>query len=406
MDYERNKALDGLRGLAAVVVIFYHAILCDPRLISEVLARNAQDVASFDIPAKILLAVCSGYTAVIIFFVLSGYVLMQSLSRAKGSTSAIARDFVIRRIFRIYPALIVCIGVCFVVATVAGSAIEGHAAASSPLAVALNALLINTGVHGATWTLQLEILMIPVLLLAFVASRIGGTLAALGCLVYGMAATQIPTLVGHINALQYFLVAFLAGAMMTCSALVPFLSRVGPALPLVPLALASLNAFVPFGFPLLFAEVFLCALLVGGIARAVSALPLIELLSSRPFRFLGSVSYSVYLINVPVMWLTIAAFAKLGVRLTALSSGLLLGSIVLIVSLPIAAASKRVIEDPSIALGAWLTSKRRDLRLPRDLGSSRGIAGEKLALVTALSSAGAHGWRAINGARDRAEAGQ
>ena len=205
----------------------------------------------------------------------------------------------------------------------------------------------------------MELLVIPFLLLAFVVSQIGGTVAALGCLAYGITAVQIPILVGHINALQYFLVAFLAGAVITRSTLDPILSRVGPALPLVPLALVGLNAFAPVELPLLFAEVFLCALLVGGIARARSALPLIELLSSR-LRFLGSVSYSLYLVNVPVMWLTTAAFAGLDLRLTILTNGLLLGLVVLIVSLPIAAASKRLIEDAAIAFGARLIAKRED----------------------------------------------
>ena len=59
--------------------------------------------------AKIVLKLFSGETAVLIFFVLSGTVLFQSLMRNKAPYPEVVASFTVRRIFRIYPALVVCL---------------------------------------------------------------------------------------------------------------------------------------------------------------------------------------------------------------------------------------------------------------------------------------------------------
>jgi len=85
----RYRELDALRGLAAISVFLSHAfgLLSAPALLPL--------VRSFG-----LRALSDGAAAVDLFFVLSGFVLAKSLF----ATAIDYRTFLIRRVFRIYPA--------------------------------------------------------------------------------------------------------------------------------------------------------------------------------------------------------------------------------------------------------------------------------------------------------------
>jgi peptidoglycan/LPS O-acetylase OafA/YrhL len=87
----RLHALDGLRGVAAVVVVAFHVFLY----------AELSETASTVLLASPLGLIVNGPGAVHIFFVLSGYVLALSLSRDTGS-GRLAR-FYVRQLFRIQP---------------------------------------------------------------------------------------------------------------------------------------------------------------------------------------------------------------------------------------------------------------------------------------------------------------
>ncbi len=112
----RNHQLDGLRGYAALAVVFFHSIFFDPTMAGRVLGRDFSELKDwYDLLAKLLLIIFNGQTAVVIFFILSGAVLFESLrQREKGSISSVVGKFLIRRFFRIYPALVVCLLTCWV----------------------------------------------------------------------------------------------------------------------------------------------------------------------------------------------------------------------------------------------------------------------------------------------------
>ena len=82
----RNLQLDGLRGYAAVSVAIFHTILgMDETLIPRIVYGRISDFSdTYSWFAKIVLKLFSGETAVLIFFVLSGTVLFQSLMRSKA----------------------------------------------------------------------------------------------------------------------------------------------------------------------------------------------------------------------------------------------------------------------------------------------------------------------------------
>ena len=94
----RIKELDGLRGIAILLVVSFHYI-------------NNQLVHVSNLPAKILSTITSfGWVGVDLFFVLSGFLIGNILIRNKGSKTYFS-TFFIRRMLRIVPNYYLLIGV-------------------------------------------------------------------------------------------------------------------------------------------------------------------------------------------------------------------------------------------------------------------------------------------------------
>lgn len=87
----RYKGLDGLRGIAAIVVALHHFSMAVPGL-NEWLKQTL-----------VLSPFVAGESAVYIFFVLSGFVLFLTFDAKDGSSPFI---FIIKRIARIYPPVL------------------------------------------------------------------------------------------------------------------------------------------------------------------------------------------------------------------------------------------------------------------------------------------------------------
>src|SRR5688572_5584929 len=85
------ESLDGLRAVAAVVVVARHTVnaIAMPEAVRHALLAS---------PLGLLL---SAQGAVRLFFVLSGFVLARSLARGPGSGNVL--QFYVRRLFRIHP---------------------------------------------------------------------------------------------------------------------------------------------------------------------------------------------------------------------------------------------------------------------------------------------------------------
>src|SRR5450432_1778143 len=88
-------SLESARGFAALSVCLFHTA-GQPFQDGVVLAKNT--------PVGIFF---NGQGAVILFFVLSGFVLRSSLEKRRASGgAALATDFLIARIFRLFPVVI------------------------------------------------------------------------------------------------------------------------------------------------------------------------------------------------------------------------------------------------------------------------------------------------------------
>jgi len=90
-----------------------------------------------------------------------------------------------------------------------------------------------------------------------------------------------------------------------------------------------------------------------------------EFLARRPSRFLGQISYGLYLFSVPL--LTVATPILQGVD--PLATGLPIGCLIVAAAIPIAIWSERWIERPMIQLGQRLAIARA--RVLEKLGQHR-----------------------------------
>jgi len=108
----RNHALDGVRGIAAVAVVYGHTILgLDGALVGPKVTPFGALPTSAWLAPKAVLMVANGESAVALFFLLSGCVLRASLVRAFEDLPLLwaVADFGVRRWLRLIPTTAACI---------------------------------------------------------------------------------------------------------------------------------------------------------------------------------------------------------------------------------------------------------------------------------------------------------
>ena len=180
-------ALESVRGIAALAVLFGHACWGLAGGNWELLQRTVWELSGEALLRRVILAVFNGNAAVSLFFVLSGFVLALSLDRDARAFPRKAIAFAGRRVLRIYPAL----AVNLVLAAVVLAALAAPTSSPHPTAGDLraNLLLVRFDVNGPTWTMLVELLAVPLLLVChLVASRFGlrGLLAMVALCIAGL----------------------------------------------------------------------------------------------------------------------------------------------------------------------------------------------------------------------------
>jgi peptidoglycan/LPS O-acetylase OafA/YrhL len=362
----RNHALDGLRGLAAVAVIFYHSILhLNLGLVPTTLAdplQNAPDLPSAAV--KILLVLCNGHLAVIIFFVLSGFVLKKSLKRQDDPFTFILIKFAIRRAFRIYPAVIVCmIGFYALSATWYRSGLGPVPALPMPdmVSAALNAALIKIQWHGASWTLQGEVLCVPFIFAFFVVDRLFRLPGLLACFCYCLLSFEMPALFLGLPNMPVVMTAMTAGMIVEDRNISEAFSRLVPGSSLASVAFcyAALAFFGLASQMTELARTLLCAGVVGIIYNTPATGLMNGILNTRLVQFWGRTSYSLYLINVPII---IMLAVPLSTATPHIFAGVILGLGSTLLTMPLAYLSERYIERSGIGLGNNLIGLIEGLR--------------------------------------------
>ena len=162
--------LEALRGVAALTVAAFHTWQ-SPWLNSVGQSRNflsAADEGTLveNLGAVVLRVVGNGYGVVVLFFVISGFVLSGSLVRGPQDLATGASRFLIARLFRIYPAVFATIAIFAALYWTMAMSINGAAGYSVP-GLLRNALLLDTSIDGVMWSLQLELLAIPLIFVTY-----------------------------------------------------------------------------------------------------------------------------------------------------------------------------------------------------------------------------------------------
>ena len=378
----RLPALDGLRGLAALVVLLHHATLVAPTFADAHLGERLDGTWQTLIYSPLYVVVAGG-EAVFVFFVLSGFVLARPYVRSGPQPLA----YYPKRILRLYLPICGAAVVAFVLRAASHDPVAGgswwvNRHADAPTlggALAGTVLLVGpaTRINSALWSLKYEVVFSLLLPLYLVGARLVGrwrwALAALCVLcvvVSGIAAARVVPADRYAELMPMFgLGVVLAFAEPRLGAVLGRLRGRGWAGALVGATVVLLTA--PWSLllatrpghapaPVLLGAGRAAALVGAGLAVVLAATwaPAGRVLAARVMRDLGARSYSLYLVHVPVIVLLATAL-----DVDRPNVATFLGSIV--ASLLVAEVFHRVVERPSVNLArAWGDALSRRVRAP------------------------------------------
>lgn len=361
----RLASLDGLRAFAALGVVFHHAIYYRGFIVDG-------EWGGPDVPAFYTLL---GQAGVAMFFMVTGYLFWSRLLREEGRPAWLS--LYTGRFFRIVPLYLLAVSVMLAVVLVeTGGVLNVPAAALAKQVVRSYAFdfLGPADVNGypatplllagVIWTLRYEWIFYLLLPLVALAARDRRTHLPATALALAVCIAWLLLNPTHWRKIEVVCPAlFLAG--MTCASL----HRLGLR-PRLPDGLASGTVLA------------LLALTFAGFSSAYGAGPIIllgltfflvasgctvfGLLTCRPARRLGDVSYSIYLLQGLVL---AAVFRPAPMREIALGSPLGFWSLVLLCTLLLVAVSGvtyALVERPGIALGRRIVAS-----LPRAMTNAR-----------------------------------
>jgi peptidoglycan/LPS O-acetylase OafA/YrhL len=314
--------LDGLRGLAAIYVMFHHAWLTvwtDPAHFPTGLTGHLTYFLQF------------GMMAVTIFIVLSGFCLMLPVVRAGGQLRGGALAFFKRRARRILPPYYFALALsCILLLTLIGKPTGTHWDVSIPRdtsqwieGLCTHILLIEDfddafRLNHVFWSVSVEwqiYFFFPILLIAW--RQCGPRVTTLGMLLLAFAAANLADGTRLQQVHPHYLGLFTLGMM---GAQIAF-SQHGPmaaARRCIPwrtigaAAAASVAVFCAIGLNSFLGHKLIAEFLVG--VATVSLLissatpvrhPIRNLLSLKPIVWIGTFSYSLYLIHAPplqIVW--------------------------------------------------------------------------------------------------------
>jgi peptidoglycan/LPS O-acetylase OafA/YrhL len=357
----RVRSIDGLRGWAAVAVVFYHAMLhYDPQLWQSVVDPPVTELHGIRILAKIVLTLFNGEYAVILFFLISGFVLQRSLYRYDRLDFPAAAQFLIRRVFRLMPSIFVSVTILYLLLVLGDplTNVNGDRAIPAFQDYVANLFLVNTDLLSVTWTIRVEMIGAPFIFAFGFAERSLGFIGAVLAVIYSLYALQNPLLTGSILMMHSALLPFSIGML----AAIP--GR-GPAIRHPTMAVAA--CVVLFFLARFFVYQAQIAAVVSQIVIGATLLYVIanypapavsRVLDSRLSQLLGRISYSFYL-YAPIVgiYVTFAlSFFLKPPETMAVPYGLAVGLLICLLTVPVAILAERFIERPGIVVGSWLAS--------------------------------------------------
>ena len=375
----RIVALDGLRGVAALMVLFHHTLLTLPDFANfewNVPGATAHGVFEWLLLRTPLRLLWAGQERALLFFVLSGFVL--GLPWLEGRAAPYGR-FLLGRFCRIYPPYLVAMivaaagslllgGPKLVNASIYFNQLGWSFMPSWPAVPSILAVLNNPNsryMNEAVWSLVWEVrvaLIFPLLILPIVRWRntgIGLVLVALVLLRHAGGWFFGPRLVTLLNAPEetfYYAQYFVFGAAVAANrvAIAAWFSRRGKVFGPGCLILGCLICWLPWPMQHdhivgIGAAIILVSIIGNGYIRSWLAKPSLI--------WLGRQSYSLYLIHLPLIMVVVIAFHG--------KVPMLACAAIVPVAILLAEAFHLWVEKPSVAFTQRLTGySRRIAPLP------------------------------------------
>ncbi|UPJ41144.1 acyltransferase [Bradyrhizobium sp. 40] len=346
----RLQNLDALRGLAACVVLIQHLFghIWRQMPASEIGWLKSLGLDYFD----------WGRFGVVLFFLISGYVIPLSFSGPNPIWK-----FVVSRLFRLYPAYWLAV----LAATAALSATGATVGAKQILANLTMAypLFREPAISGVYWTLIVELAFYGVAFVLFVCGSLERPTMLAGVAVVGISSAAVPAIMlrfGYdvpVSFLGYNLSFLLLGSLCRLSlagvdharsASIVVALSIAATLPLVCGVFGQIGPGYSNAFP------------IGAIASVVAAFTVFILSWSDRFAEqsswvlrLGAWSYSLYLFHEPI-----ASMVELLVTPETATGAFLFLFLALGLSVFVASMVFRYVEATSIRLGRRLAKWRTD----------------------------------------------
>jgi peptidoglycan/LPS O-acetylase OafA/YrhL len=365
---ERVAFIQALRGIAALLVVWSH--LSGFWLLTNNKQSALQNVWYEWVVAPFHIFQNGGHLGVVLFFLISGYIITHTSLRETRL------EFAVKRVMRILPALVVALVISWLmlmVAAATGTDLLGIHGGSFLRwlsgAVLLDGFLPGGFVLDVTWTLVVEIIFYVItfaLLSRSKRSPLSTTWIMAGIwVVLSVVSINVPQIAAHANGWASFYVGFLLIGRLIYLAqrrLIPvfdgvllgsllfvlyglFVERVSPGYLLAPGGYKGLEPLVTY----FIAFVAFLALMRWNPARAVP-----------PFGFLGDISYSLYLLHLPIGITVLNLLALVHVPEAPNTV------IAILVSIGVSWLSFRLIERPS---QRWARSILRRLSRDREPGT-------------------------------------
>jgi peptidoglycan/LPS O-acetylase OafA/YrhL len=388
---EHSARLQSMRGLAALSVAVGHCFTTLPH------GRIEQPDFSLSLGNAFLAVgeiLVQPNTAVIFFYVLSGLVLRESLRRRDQTpTGPRLLAFSIRRLCRMVPGMWVSIALAAVVLAYLPGPIDGATRwfngflerPLSPSVIVQDLIAWTYTLNPVLWSIQVELVMIPILPIMFWMSRRAGARTSLA--IYGLLAVlSVLTWNPSPNALRFVHCFYLGVALpeilkdprvRTVVSNGHVALAVLAALAFVEFLYVSNRLWLPYKFVV---DTLACAQLIGYVMSKPHD-AVVNVLHSRLLVWLGDISYSFYVFAGSVQIVVATILLKLFLPVGNVGATLLtLAIIALTVALSgvIAAASYRWIERPGIRIGQIMSARiersKLSARSAPHLGVSEGVS--------------------------------
>jgi peptidoglycan/LPS O-acetylase OafA/YrhL len=372
----RIAALDGLRGVAALMVLLHHVLLTLPDFANaewRVPGATTHGVVEWLLIRTPLELAWSGEARALLFFVLSGFVL--ALPWLDGRNLPYG-SFLLHRFCRIYPPYIIAMAA----AAAASFALGGHRLANAsiffnqlgwafpiswktiPSVVAVldnqHSRYLNEAIWSLVWEVRVAFIF-PLLMLPVVRwGNRGIALVFATILVLNPVAAHAPSISPPLNdwrSIFYFAQFFMLGVTVAAnrSTIAAWFARQGPASGPLLLAAACVVCWIPWPIE---DERMVALGAAGVLAVAAGSAPVQSWLSARPLLWLGQQSYSLYLTHLLVIMTTVILFR--GAVPVWACVAMVPACIVL------AWAYRRWVEIPSVALAQQMIGRAPIIREP------------------------------------------